>query len=183
MQEILFIHLFLINEYKEEWHLTFLNVPVHWSKQQYLNLIDIYLKKNIYIYIYIYAMQCNIYLNIFNQSIFVSGKSWKFLHEICIIYISFYINSLRHILIDWKYLNKCYIFNQTFECLKITQICDPGPQKCHHKCKFFEIEISTSSESWIHTLSNDVRTGQYLAEIQLYGIRGCYKFKYWENHH
>ncbi len=29
MQEILFIHLFLINEYKEEWHLTFPNVPVH----------------------------------------------------------------------------------------------------------------------------------------------------------
>ncbi len=37
-----FIHLFLINEYKEEWHLTFSNVPVHRSKQQYFNLIHIY---------------------------------------------------------------------------------------------------------------------------------------------
>ncbi len=38
------------------------------------------------------------------------------------------------------------------------------------KCQFFEIEIYTSSESWIKKLSIDVwfvMTGQYLAEIQL----------------
>ncbi len=41
----------------------------------------------------------------------------------------------------------------------------------HKKCKFFQIEISTSYESWINKLSIDVwfvRIGQYLAEIQLF---------------
>ncbi len=39
------------------------------------------------------------------------------------------------------------------------------------KCQFFEIEIYTSSESWIKKLSIGVwfvRIGQYLAEIQLF---------------
>ncbi len=48
--------------------------------------------------------------------------------------------------------------------------CDPGPQK-PHKCKFFEIEVYVSSESWIDNLSIDVwfvMIGQYLAEIQLF---------------
>ncbi len=43
--------------------------------------------------------------------------------------------------------------------------------KTNRKCKFFEIEIYTSSESWINKLSIDVwfvRIGQYLAEIQLF---------------
>ncbi len=45
--------------------------------------------------------------------------------------------------------------------------------KTSHKGQFFEIEIYTSSESWINKLSNDVwfvRIGQYLAEIQLLKI-------------
>ncbi len=43
--------------------------------------------------------------------------------------------------------------------------------KQSHKGQFFEIEIYTSSESWINTLSIYVwfvRLGQYLAEIQLF---------------
>ncbi len=42
--------------------------------------------------------------------------------------------------------------------------------KTSHKGKFFEIEIYTSSESWINKLSIDVFVwiGQYLAEIQLF---------------
>ncbi len=43
--------------------------------------------------------------------------------------------------------------------------------KTSHKCQFFEIEMYTSSESRINKLSIDVwfvRTGQYLAEIQLF---------------
>ncbi len=43
--------------------------------------------------------------------------------------------------------------------------------KTSHKGTFFEIEIYTSSESWINKLYIDVfvRIGQYLAEIQLIG--------------
>ncbi len=43
--------------------------------------------------------------------------------------------------------------------------------KTSHKGQFFEIEIWTSSESWINNLSIDVwfvMIGQYLAEIQLF---------------
>ncbi len=43
--------------------------------------------------------------------------------------------------------------------------------KTSHKGTFFEIEIYTSSESWINKISIDVlfvRIGQYLAEIQLF---------------
>ncbi len=41
--------------------------------------------------------------------------------------------------------------------------------KTSHKGKFFEIEIYTSSESWINKLSIDVcLLGKYLAEIQLF---------------
>ncbi len=39
------------------------------------------------------------------------------------------------------------------------------------KCQFFEIEIYTSSKSWINKLSIDVwfvRIGQYVPEIQLF---------------
>ncbi len=42
--------------------------------------------------------------------------------------------------------------------------------KTSHKGQFYEIEMYTSSESWINKLSIDVwfvRIGQYLAEIQL----------------
>ncbi len=40
--------------------------------------------------------------------------------------------------------------------------------KTSHKGKFFEIEIYSSSESWINKLSIDVWIGQYLAKIQLF---------------
>ncbi len=43
--------------------------------------------------------------------------------------------------------------------------------KTSHKGQLFEIEVSTSSESWINKLSIDVwfvRIGQYLVEIQLF---------------
>ncbi len=43
--------------------------------------------------------------------------------------------------------------------------------KTSHKGKFFEIEIYTSSESWINKLSIDVwfvMIGEYLAEMQLF---------------
>ncbi len=43
--------------------------------------------------------------------------------------------------------------------------------KTSHKGQFFKIEIYTSSESWINTLSIDIwfiRTGKYLVEIQLF---------------
>ncbi len=57
--------------------------------------------------------------------------------------------------------------------------------KASHKGTFFEIEIYTSSESWINKLSFDVwfvRIGQYSAEIQLFenlepeGAKKCEKF-------
>ncbi len=57
-----------------------------------------------------------------------------------------------------------------------------------HKGHFFEIEIYTSSESWIYKLSIGVwfvRIGQYLTEIQLFvnlESEGAKKSKYWENH-
>ncbi len=50
------------------------------------------------------------------------------------------------------------------------------------KCKFFEIEIYTSSESWINNLSIDVwfvMIGQYLEYLESEGAK---KSKYWENH-
>ncbi len=43
--------------------------------------------------------------------------------------------------------------------------------KTSHKDQFFQIEMYTSSESWIYKLSVDVwlvRIGQHLAEIQLF---------------
>ncbi len=39
--------------------------------------------------------------------------------------------------------------------------------KTSHKCQFFEIEISTSSESWINTLSIDVWFGSRLKKITI----------------
>ncbi len=58
----------------------------------------------------------------------------------------------------------------------------------HKSGPFFEIEIYTSSESWINKLSIDVwfvKIGQYLAEMQLFGnweSEGAKKkSKYWEN--
>ncbi len=65
--------------------------------------------------------------------------------------------------------------------------CDTGPQN-QSKGHFFEIEMYTSSESWINNLSSDVwfvMIGQYLAEIQLFEnleSEGAKKSKYWENH-
>ncbi len=56
------------------------------------------------------------------------------------------------------------------------------------RVNFFKIEIDTSSESWINTLSIDVwfvMIGQYLADIQLFEnleSEGAKKSKYWENH-
>ncbi len=59
--------------------------------------------------------------------------------------------------------------------------------KTTHKCYFFDIEIYTSSESWINKLSIDVcmvvRIRQYLAEIQLFEnleSEDAKKSKYWE---
>ncbi len=57
--------------------------------------------------------------------------------------------------------------------------------KTSHKGQFFEIDIYTSSESWINNLSIDVwfvRIGQYLAEKQLLESESAKKSKYWENH-
>ncbi len=60
--------------------------------------------------------------------------------------------------------------------------------KTSHKGQFCEIEIHTSSESWINNLSIDVwfvMIGQYLAEIQLFEnleSEDAKKSKYWENH-
>ncbi len=59
--------------------------------------------------------------------------------------------------------------------------------KISNKGQFFEIEIYTSSESWINKLSIVwfVRIGQYLSEIQLFEkleYEGAKKSKYWENH-
>ncbi len=59
--------------------------------------------------------------------------------------------------------------------------------KTSHKGKFFEMEMYTSSDSWINKLSIDVwfvRIGQYLSEIQLFEnleSKGAKKSKYWEN--
>ncbi len=58
--------------------------------------------------------------------------------------------------------------------------------KTSHKGTFFDIEIYTSSESWINKLSIDVwfvMIGQYLAEIfENLESEGAKKFaKYWEN--
>ncbi len=60
--------------------------------------------------------------------------------------------------------------------------------KTSHKGQFYEIEIYTSSESWINKLFIDVwfvMIEQYLAEIQLFvnlESEGAKKSKYWENH-
>jgi len=54
--------------------------------------------------------------------------------------------------------------------------------KTSQKGQFFEIEIYTSSESWINKLSIDI--GHYLVEIQLFEnleSEGAKKSKYWEN--
>ncbi len=59
--------------------------------------------------------------------------------------------------------------------------------KTSHKGTFFEIEIYTSSESWINNLFIDVwfiMIAQHLAEIQLFEnleSEGAKKSKYWEN--
>ncbi len=53
------------------------------------------------------------------------------------------------------------------------------------KWHFFQIEIYTSSESWINHISINVWFGQYLAEIQLLvnlESEDAKKSKYWENH-
>ncbi len=70
-----------------------------------------------------------------------------------------------------------------------TIICDPGPQNSHTVIRVnLEIEVYTSSESWINNLSIDVwfvMIGQYLSEIQLFvnlESEGAKKSKYWENH-
>ncbi len=60
--------------------------------------------------------------------------------------------------------------------------------KTNHKGQVFEIEIYTSSESWLNKRSIDVwfvMIGQYLAEIQLFEnleFEGAKKSKYWVNH-
>ncbi len=57
--------------------------------------------------------------------------------------------------------------------------------KTSHKGQFFEIEMFTSSESWINHISIDVWFGQYLSEIQLLEnleSEDAKKYKYWENH-
>ncbi len=57
-----------------------------------------------------------------------------------------------------------------------------------NKGQFFEIEIYTSSESWINKLFIDVWfviKGQYLDNIQQYEnleSEGAKKSKYWKNH-
>ncbi len=59
--------------------------------------------------------------------------------------------------------------------------------KTSHKGQFVEIEIYTSSESWINKLSIDVwfvMIVEYLAEMQLFEnleSEGAKKSKYWEN--
>ncbi len=59
--------------------------------------------------------------------------------------------------------------------------------KTSHKDNFFEIEIYTSSESWINKISIDVwfvMIGQYLVNIQVFEnleSEGAKKSKYWEN--
>ncbi len=59
--------------------------------------------------------------------------------------------------------------------------------KISHKGQFFEIEIYTSSESWINKLFIDdvCLLGQYLVEIQPFEnleSEGAKKSKYWENY-
>ncbi len=58
--------------------------------------------------------------------------------------------------------------------------------KTSHKGKFFEIEIYSSSKSWINKLPIDVwfvMIWQYLSDIQFDNLEyeGAKKFKYWEN--
>ncbi len=79
--------------------------------------------------------------------------------------------------LDWRYeVSKNMLLNVTLD------------HKTSLKCQFFEIEIYTSSESWINNLSIDVwfvMIGRYLAEIQLFvnlESEGAKKSKYWENH-
>ncbi len=47
--------------------------------------------------------------------------------------------------------------------VEVMSICVPGAQnhKCH-KCRFYEIEIYASSESFINNISIDAWFGQYL---------------------
>ncbi len=56
-------------------------------------------------------------------------------------------------------------------CIKISFKYVNLEHKTSHKGQFFEIEMYTSSESWINNLSIDVwfvMIAQYLAEIQLF---------------
>ncbi len=82
-----------------------------------------------------------------------------------------------------KRIDKCTIVLIPY---RLSSWCVTLDHKTSLKCTFFEIEIYTSSESWINKLSIYVfvRIGQYLAEIQLFEnleSEGAKKSKYWEN--
>ncbi len=65
----------------------------------------------------------------------------------------------------------------------LQQLYVPGPQTSL-KCKFFEIEIYTSYESWINKLSIDAWSDNIWPEIQLFEYLESEvqkKSKYWEN--
>ncbi len=59
-------------------------------------------------------------------------------------------------------------------------MCMTQDHKTSHKGQFFEIEIYTSSKSWINKISIDVTFG-WDTTIWKSGIWGCKKSKYWEN--
>ncbi len=83
-----------------------------------------------------------------------------------------------------KGIHEQYLLNFSYYIIQYVTL----DHKTSHKVKFSEIEIYTSSESWINNLSIDVwfvMIGQYLSEIQLFEnleSEGAKKSKYWENH-
>ncbi len=67
------------------------------------------------------------------------------------------------------YIKFLYIYIYIYVCVCVCVcVCVTLDHRTSHKGQFYEIEISTSSESWINNLSIDVwfvMIGQYLAEI------------------
>ncbi len=95
-------------------------------------------------------------------------------HLLYIFYTLFIIYLYKYTFILFMYMTTKFMY-MTLE------------HKTRDKGQFYEIEIYTSSESWINKISIDVwfvRIGQYLAEIPLsenLESESARKSKYWEN--
>ncbi len=131
------------------------------------NIYSIYIY--IYIYIYIFCMYVYIYIYIYtyiHTHTHTHTHIYIYILYVCVyIYIYIYIHTYIHTHTHTHTHTHIYIY-----CIYMC-VCVTLDHKTRHKGQFIEIEICTSSESWINKLSIDVwfvRIGKYLAEIQLF---------------